>query len=349
MSARTDTTGAAPGGFEDHPALNPWRRFALDNRAALGSLGVFVGMMLLFFFYSVYAGSPGTFLDWGLYRSVLTILPVALFLVVPLVFIVASGEIDLSFPAVMGLSGWVFAISIQAGFDPFIALILAVLAGALLGFLVGSIVVYLNLSSLVATLGMNFMLRGIIQIINQGKNKSFPELKDSYTFQFLTGEVSVFGYGVPVQIFWGLAFVAFAAYLFNRHRFGAQVKIVGDNPESARQMAIDVDRVRVKTFVFMGIGAALAACFSSMINFTWFTTSGEGYLLTALAAVFVGGTPTWGGVGTVVGGAIGALTVSFIETGIVATGFTGFYIKFFNGLIIILSLIGHRWNQARYR
>ena len=63
----------------------------------------------------------------------------------------------------------------------------------------------------------------------------------------------------------------------------------------------------------------------------------------------VGGTPTWGGVGTIAGGAIGALTVSFIQSGIVAAGLSGFYVQFFNGLIIILALLGHRWNQKRYR
>ena len=53
--------------------------------------------------------------------------------------------------------------------------------------------------------------------------------------------------------------------------------------------------------------------------------------------------------GTAAGGAIGALAVSFIQASIAATSLTGFFIQFFNGLIIILSLIGHRWNQARYR
>ena len=123
--------------------------------------------------------------------------------------------------------------------------------------------------------------------------------------------------------------------------------IVGDNPDSAEQMGIDVKRVRVKVFAFMGFGAALAGVFSTMINFTWWPTSGDGYLLPVLASVFVGGTPTWGGIGTVFGGAIGALTVSFIQTGIVGAGLSGFYVQFFNGLIIILSLLGHRWNQIR--
>jgi ribose/xylose/arabinose/galactoside ABC-type transport system permease subunit len=285
------------------------------------------------------------FTTWNLYSSVLTTLPVALFCVVPLVFVVTAGEIDLSFPATMGFSSWVFALMVQAGIDPFIAIVGGIATGMLLGFLVGSLVVYGALSSLIATLGMNFLLRGLIQIINEGRSTALTSLSESWAYTIFSSQV----WGIPVQIFWAIAFVIFAAMLFNRHRFGTQVRIVGDNPDSAQQMGIDVKRVRVKVFVFVGIGAAIGGTFSTMINFTWWPTAGDGYLLPVLASVFVGGTPTWGGVGTVLGGAIGAVTVSFIQTGVVAAGLSGFYVQFFNGLIIILSLIGHRWNQARYR
>ena len=171
------------------------------------------------------------------------------------------------------------------------------------------------------------------------------QLRESWAYKIFSSQV----YGIPVTDLLGNRLRRLLRLLYNRHRFGAQVHIVGDNPDSAKQMGIDVKRVRVKTFVFVGIGAALAGIFSTMINFTWWPTAGDGYLLPVLASVFVGGTPTWGGVGTVFGGAIGALTVAFIQTGIVGAGLSGFYVQFFNGLIIILSLLGHRWNQIRYR
>ena len=185
----------------------------------------------------------------------------------------------------------------------------------------------------------------MIQIATEGKSIALVSLTQSSAKPTFSGIV----FGVPTQMFWALSFVVFSSLLFNRNQFGAHVKIVGDNSDSARQMGIDVNWVRVKAFVLVGFGAALAGFFSTMINFTWWPTSGDGYLLPALASVFVGGTPTWGGVGTVGGGAIGALIVSFIQTGIVGAGLSGFYVQFFNGLIIILSLIGHRWNQIRYR
>jgi len=316
------------------------RRFIDHNRAALGTLAVFVVMIAIFM-----AASPRVFLHWPIYDSVLVTLPVALCLVVPLVFVVTVGEIDLSFPATMGFSAWIFALVVHFGLSPFLGIVAALLTGMALGAGVGALVVTAGLSSLIATLGMNYMLRGFILIITQGKSIALLELQDTTAGALFGGEV----FGIPVQIFWALGFVVFAGLLFNRHKFGARVRAVGDNPDSAAQMGVNVARVRILTFVFMGLGAALAGVFSTMVNFTWWPTTGDGYLLPAIASVFVGGTPTWGGVGTIAGGAIGALTVSFIQSGIVAAGLSGFYVQFFNGLIIILALLGHRWNQKRYR
>jgi simple sugar transport system permease protein len=114
-------------------------------------------------------------------------------------------------------------------------------------------------------------------------------------------------------------------------------------------MGVNVERTRIMVFVFTGIGAALAGVFSVMINFVWWPTTGDGLLLPVLAGLFVGGTPTWGGIGTVLGGALGVTIVSFIETGVIAAGLTGFFTQFFYGLIIIVSLIGQRFNGARVR
>jgi ribose/xylose/arabinose/galactoside ABC-type transport system permease subunit len=325
---------------ERHPSDRPVRKFLFSNRAALGSLAVFVVMLLIFF-----VANPRVFSNLGLYTAVLTVLPVALFMTAPMVFVVTSGEIDLSFPAVMGFASLAFAAAVQAGFDPFLGIAAALITGGALGFGVGALVVYGGLSSLVATLGMNFMLRGVILIMTNSKSIAMPQLGDSLAYQVTSSQL----WGVPVQIFWAIAFVIFCALLYNRHRFGAQVHVVGDNPDSANEMGINVNLTRVKVFGFMGIGAALAGVFSTMINFTWWPTSGDGYLLPVIASVFVGGTPPWGGIGTVLGGAIGALTVSFIQTGVVGVGLSGFYVQFFYGLIIILSLLGHRFNQVRYR
>lgn len=323
-----------------HPDQTTFRRFILDNRAALGSLVVFV-VMLTFFI----VGNPGVFTQWQIYRAVLTTLPIVIFLVVPLVFIVTVGEIDLSFPATMAASGWAFVLVTQAGPDPFLGGIAALIVGVVLCACVGWLVVYGQLSSLIATLGFSFMLRGLILIKTQGISIAVVTLPQTLMFKMFSSDL----FGIPVQSLWAVAFTIFCALLYNRHRFGARVHVVGDNPDAAQQMGININRVRVMCYVFMGLGSAFAGVFSVLVNFTWYPSSGDGYLLPTLASVFVGGTAPWGGVGTILGSAIGSLTVSFIQTGVVGVGLSGFYVQFFYGLIIILSLLGHRWNQVRYR
>lgn len=323
-----------------HVDQSPLRRFVRANRPALGALAVAVLMLLIFL-----AGDPTVFSSWNVYRAVLIGLPVVIFVVVPLVFVVTVGEIDLSFPATIGMTGWVFALFVQAGLDPFFGLAAAIVTGVGLGLCVGWLVVYANLSSLIATLGMNFMLRGLIQIQTEGKSIALPQMPDSLAYRLFADQYL----GVPVSLFWVVIFVVVCSLIYNRHRFGLRVHVVGDNPDAAQQMGIDVRRVRLLTFAFVGFGASLAGVFAVFINYTWWPTSGESYLLPGLASVFVGGTAPWGGIGTVIGSAIGAFTVSFIQTGVVGVGLSGFYVQFFYGLIIILSLLGHRWNQIRYR
>ncbi|RVB26235.1 ABC transporter permease, partial [Mesorhizobium sp. M7A.F.Ca.CA.004.05.1.1] len=189
-----------------HPSDHWMRGFILDNRAALGTLAVFIVMMTVFMI-----ANPTVFTTWYLYRSVLTTLPVALFVVVPLVFVVTCGEIDLSFPATMGFASWVFALVVQAGYNPFLGIAAALVTGMLLGFLVGSLVVYGGLSSLIATLGMNFLLRGLIQIINEGKSMALTSLSDSWAYTIFSSQLL----GIPVQIFWAIGFVVLSAMLYN--------------------------------------------------------------------------------------------------------------------------------------
>jgi ribose/xylose/arabinose/galactoside ABC-type transport system permease subunit len=323
-----------------HTDQSKFRRFLSGNRPALGSFVVALSMLATFFL-----GDPTVFSQWNVYRAVLIGLPVVMFVVVPLVFVVTVGEIDLSFPATIGMTGWVFALVVQAGYDPFLGLGAALVTGLFLGLCVGWLVVYANLSSLIATLGMNFMLRGLIQIQTEGKSIALSGLQDSFAYKIFAAQYL----GVPASFLWVVLFVIVCSRLYNQHRFGLRVHVVGDNPDAAQQMGIDVRRVRLQTFAFVGLGAAFAGVFAVFINYTWWPTSGESYLLPGLASVFVGGTAPWGGIGTVIGSAIGAFTVSFIQTGVVGVGLSGFYVQFFYGLIIILSLLGHRWNQIRYR
>ena len=328
---------------EDASGLVKWLR---NNRRALTST-LFLIVMLIGFTMA----NTDVFTQFKTYRSVMIALPVSIFLVVPLVFVVTAGEIDLSFPSVVGLSSYAFVSIVDQGGDPLIGIAAAIVVGAALGFVNGILVVRIGLSALVATLGMNFFLRGFINILVEGFSIAIPEIRGALIHTIMADDTIIIAgnQGIPNQMLWALAFTALGIFLYNRHSFGVRVHCVGDNPESAAEMGIDVNRTRILVFVFTGVGAALAGIFSVMINFVWWPTTGDGLLLPVLAGLFVGGTPTWGGIGTVFGGMIGTSIVAFIETGVIAAGLTGFFTQFFYGLIIILSLIFQRFNGGRVR
>ena len=314
-------------------------RMILDkNRMALGAFGFFAALMLIFIIVR-----PSLFLQPDIYSAVFVSLPVFVIMSVSLVFVVVAGEIDLAFPSIIGLSAWVYGLMVEIGVSPGLAFLPAVIVGGLAGFVNGILVTKVKLSSLVSTLGMNFLLRGLINIGNQGHGISLTSVAGTPFEQVMVGKLGMF----PVQMLWGVAFTVVGWFLFNRHNFGLHVRCIGDNKDSSREMGINVERTKVAAFILVGLCAAVAGVWTNLINQTFYPTTGDGYLLQVLAAVFVGGTPTWGGVGSIAGAFIGACTIGFIETGVVASGLTGFFTQFFYGLIIILSLTGHRFNKGR--
>jgi ribose/xylose/arabinose/galactoside ABC-type transport system permease subunit len=306
-------------------------------------LAVFMVLVIMIGIFIIL--NPKVFLNPRAYLAVFTTLGCSIILVTSAVFVVASGEMDLSFPSIVGLSAMVFAVAARAGINPFLAFFLAILTGTCCGFLNGILVTTVGLSSLVSTLGMNFLIRGLIMVLTQGLAIVLTFLQGSVFFQIFAGRIGEF----PVQIIWALGFATFGWLLFSRHRFGGHVCYTGDNLTSAKEMGIRVKRVKTLTFMLMGFSSAITGVFVSLLNSTFYPTSGDGYLLVILAAVFLGGTPTWGGIGTIVGAVIGAFILGFIETGIVAAGLTGFYTQFFYGLILILALISHRYAGLKKR
>lgn len=324
-------------GRDEVPVFKKWLR---NNRRVLTSAAFLVFMLIGFTL-----ANPDVFTQFKTYRAVMISLPISIFLVVPLVFVVTAGEIDLAFPSIVGMASYGFASILDVGGNPILAIVAALAIGTFLGFVNGIFVVQFGLSALIATLGMNFLLRGLINIWAEGFSIALSEIRGTMVHLFLTGT----SFGIPNQMFWALGFALLGFVLYNYHRFGAHVHAVGDHPGSAQEMGINVKRTRIMVFVFSGIGAALAGIFSVMINFVWWPTTGDGLLLPVLAGIFVGGTPAWGGIGTVLGGVFGVSIVSFIETGVIAAGLTGFYTQFVYGIIIISSLIGHRLNGDRVR
>lgn len=313
----------------------------VKNFISSKKIEIAVGLTFLILLIIFMITSPQVFLGYRIYNAVFTSLPILIILSTSLVFVVSAGEIDLSFPSVIGIGALVFSSMVAIKINTIVSFIAAIAAGAFIGFINGILISKLNLSSLILTLGMNFFLRGFINIVTNGMQRSLLFLKGTSVFYtILVGnKLGQF----PIQMVWAIVWVIFIWLLFYRHKFGGQVLFVGDNTNSAREMGVNVDKIKILTFVLVGIGAGLSGVFIVLINNMFTPATGDGYLLYALAALFIGGTPTWGGKGTIFGAIIGSFILGFLDSGIIGAGLTGHYTKFFYGLIMILALISHRF------
>ena len=320
---------------------------ARELRLEISILGVFIGIFLLFLI-----GSPGTFTRFDIYYSFMSTIPFSGIMALAITLVIISGEMDLSFPSIMGFSVWVFAklsnVLIESGTNPNLTILITTLCcfatGIIAGALNGMLVVKIRIPSLVATIGTMFFWRGLVNVCGQGFGETLVPVKDTFLFKVFVGRL---GEAIPAQALWFLVLTAAFWLILKRHKFGSHVLMVGDNVESARMMGIRVNRVKMAVFMQMGFFASLAGILASLeVTYLW-PSLGEGYLLRTLAAVFVGGTSVFGGVGTIFGTFIGAIIIGSLEGGIVAIGLTGFWTQLIYGLIIVVSLSIYSYFRRR--
>lgn len=321
-------------------------RFVRMYGAQLGILGVFIGLWLIFII-----SAPDTFLSSRIYFAFMSTIPFFAIMAIPLTMVVIAGEMDLSFPSIMamGMVAFSFTYDMTAGIGSvptrvFLGFIAALLCGSIIGWLNGLIIVRFGIPSLVATIGTQFFWRGAVLVLTEGKNYSLSYIKESFLHPLLVGKVG--GY-FPMQMFWLIVVAILGWVLLNRHQFGAHIYLIGDNVQSAQLMGVNTGRVRIQVFMLVGLISAFAGVlYSFHIAYFWPST-GEGYLLSTLASVFLGGTSVFGGTGTILGTFLGAFIIGAIEAATVAVGLTGFWTQLIYGLIIVLSVIMHTYLRKR--
>lgn len=307
-------------------------RFLRANGTQLAIIGVFILMWLTFII-----AAPETFLAPQIYRAFMSTIPFFAIMALPLTMVIIAGEMDLSFPSLMAIGMVAFIFVFNATGSVPLALLASLVTGFLAGLMNGALVVWVGVPSLVVTIGTQFFWRGAVLVLLGGKGSTLVEARDTLTYNLLVGKVAT----IPMQMIW-LVLIAIAIWvLLNRHRIGAQVYVIGDNVQTARLMGINTRRTRMLVFALVGLASAFAGVLASLqVSFFW-PSLGEGYLLRTLAAVFLGGTSVFGGVGTVFGTFIGSFIIGAIEAAIVAIGLTGFWTQLIYGLIIILSVSMH--------
>jgi simple sugar transport system permease protein len=286
--------------------------------------------------------APEVFLSYRIYMSFLANVPPLLVLAAGLTLLIAAGEIDLSFPSVVALSGWVLAYCIHEHDAPWLGLVLALAAGAVVGFVNGVLVARVGIPSIIATLATQFLWGGLTTVFSQGLSYSLSDVDELAVWKLFVDRIGP----LPVQSLWALGLTAWLWFVLNRRRFGEHLLFIGDNAKVAQIVGVNTVREKTRAFVVMGVLSAFASVLLTLENQNFFNTQGTGYLLEVMAAVFIGGTSVFGGKASMVGTVAGSFIIVMVEAGIVATGLQGFWVRAVVGVVFLAAVVGHLFLQG---
>jgi simple sugar transport system permease protein len=287
--------------------------------------------------------APQVFLAPYIYTTFLSTLPPLILLALGLTFVIGAGEIDLSFPSVIAFAGFVFAYSFKEYELGWLSVLLAMLAGLLIGYVNGVIVALIGVPSFIATLGTQFFWAGMATVLSGGRSYALRGAEETSVYQWLVGRFGAGSYEwydqISIQGVWTLILIVVLWLVMTRHRFGEHTLFIGDSNDVARVVGINVEREKIRIFTLMGGLGALAAIFLTLENRNFFGNQGQGYLLTAIASVLIGGTSIFGGKATVIGTVFGCFIIGMIEAGLVASGLTGEWVRTVQGIVFLTAVI----------
>lgn len=259
----------------------------------------------------------------------------------PMTFIIITAGIDLSVGSILGLTAIVLGVSWKNVGLPLEAAILVALAvGTLAGFANGWFITRIKVPPLIMTLASLALFRGLAEGISQARSvRGYPE----WFFQLGQGEL----FGVPTQL-WILCIAIVLAWgLLSLTVFGRSLYAIGHNETGARFSGIPVDRYKLIIYTASGFMAALAGCiFVSRVSTTR-SDMGTGLELDVIAAVVLGGTSIFGGVGTIAGTVLGFIMIQLLKNGLSLTGVKGDATIVVIGSVLILSILLTNFIQHR--
>lgn len=248
-------------------------------------------------------------------------------------FVVISGNLDLSVGSMMSFST-IVVLDLHDTLGPLLAIpamfAMTMALGALIGFLVG----YLRLNSLIVTLGMLSAIHGLTLTYSGGQNMDIADKEGTWFGVF--GQGSALGIPVPILIFALLA--ALLGLVLGKTPFGRKIYAVGGNGTAATFSGIRRARTVFSCYLISSACVAIAGLMQASRSLGSQNTVGQGLELEVLAAVILGGASLMGGSGTIFKTVIGVLILGFIQNGLLLLGLQ-FYVQFVVTWVIIILAV----------
>ena len=330
-----DTTETAGAGFRQandrfinrHASLMP-------TFAALGVLVLLLIAAQVYFGNFITAGNMSALLLDNAYLMVIA---------VGMTFVILTAGIDLSVGSVMAFTGILLASLLADGTPALVAVPVILLAGALIGLLIGILVQYFEVQPFIASLAGLFLARALAFVVSL---KSI-RVDDSSVLWLQSTRFRIGDWYITPTGIIALASVAIGAFVLQYTRFGRTIYAIGGNEQSARLMGLKVGRTKVLVYLISGTLAGLAGLILTAYSGAGYPRNGIGTELDAIAAVVIGGTLLSGGRGYVIGSMIGVFVYGTIKTIISFLGAEQAWMQIIVGGLLLLFILIQRFIVAR--
>ena len=253
------------------------------------------------------------------------------FIAAGLTLVVLTAGLDLSVGANVALSACLAGTVIKLTGSPVLGVLAGLAVGGVIGLLNGLMVTALRIPSFIATYGMLWVLHGLTYWYMAGDTihgfpPGFRQIGSGYLL------------GLPIPVYLLLIFLAIGTIFAQRTTWGQEIYAIGANPVAARLSGIPVSRRLVLVYVMSGLMAGLASIiFLARLNSAE-ADIGESLTLPAIAAVLIGGTSLFGGIGTVFGTFVGALILTLVLNGMNLLQVSASWQPLVTGVIVILAV-----------
>jgi ribose transport system permease protein len=279
------------------------------------------------------------FLTWGNFINVMRQAALQFMMAAGLTIVVLTGGIDLAVGAILGLAACLSASLISQGYLVF-GVVSALLSGLTCGLANGVLVAHGRIPAFIATYGMLWIAHGLGYVFMKGE--VIYGLPDG--FRFIGAG---FVWGIPVPVLIAAALLVVLQVLLHATVLGRAIYAIGGNPTAARLSGMPIERRLLAVYALSGLLSGVAALVVIARINAADSSLGEDLLLPAIAAVCLGGTSLFGGVGGIAGTAIGSVILAVIVNGLNLLGVQTFWQNAVMGAIILVSVLADQLGGAR--
>lgn len=243
-----------------------------------------------------------------------------------------SGEVDLSVGSLQAVVGVVVMLVLNATHNLALGIVVGLAIGAVVGLLNAAATLGLQINSLIVTLAMLNILRGLGYLITQAAVQNFHKM---VSFNKLGNGFLGF---IPNPVIYMLVIFVVMLLIMSRTTFGRYVYAVGGNPRAAALSGIRTKSIKTIAFVTTGVAASISGIILLSRMNSGQNNAGFGFEMQVVAAALLGGTGLGGGAGSLVGTFLAVLLLAILNNGIILLGIHSNWQMIMNGLLILLAI-----------